>query len=130
MSDKVKTALDNHHKGYNCAQAVACTYCDLVGIDRDTMMRLTSGFGLGMGNMEGTCGAITGACVVIGGVIADRNESRAAMARLLDKFQQRNGATICKQFKGRETGRILRACPDCVADASEFLEEILAEEQE
>ena len=123
MESRIKDAVELK-KSCNCAQAVACTYCDLVGIDRDTMMRLTSGFGLGMGNMEGTCGAITGACVVIGGVIADR------MARLLDKFQQRNGATICKQLKGRETGRILRACPDCVADASEFLEEILAEEQE
>ena len=129
MESRIKDAVELK-KSCNCAQAVACTYCDLVGIDRDTMMRLTSGFGLGMGNMEGTCGAITGACVVIGGVIADRNESRAAMARLLDKFQQRNGATPCQQLKGRETGRILRACPDCVADASEFLEEILAEEQE
>ena len=66
MSKKVEQAMAFHDKGYNCAQAVACTYCDLVGMDEETMFKATEALGLGMGGMEGTCGALTGACVVAG----------------------------------------------------------------
>ena len=37
MADEVRKALENHKKGYNCAQAVACTYCDVVGMDEKTI---------------------------------------------------------------------------------------------
>lgn len=43
------------------------------------------------------------------------------------QFQQRNGATQCKLLKGVGTKVVLRECPDCVADAAEFLEEQLHE---
>ena len=75
---------------HNCAQAVVCTYCDLVGL-----------------------------------ATRDRNLSRARMKQMMAKFQERNGATRCKLLKGAGTGKPLRDCPDCVADASEFLEEVL-----
>ena len=63
--------------------------------------------------------------MIIGLATKDRNESRAQMKQIMTKFQQRNGATQCKLLKGVGTGVILRDCPDCVADASEFLEELL-----
>ena len=49
------------------------------------------------------------------------------MRQMMTKFQQRNGATQCKLLKGVGTGKVLRECPLCVADASEFLEELLEE---
>ena len=49
------------------------------------------------------------------------------MKVLMEKFQERNGATLCRLLKGIDTGKVLRDCPDCVADASEFLEEFLSE---
>ena len=33
MSSRVEKARENHGKGYNCCQAVACAYADLVGVD-------------------------------------------------------------------------------------------------
>lgn len=39
-----------------------------------------------------------------------------------------NGATRCKLLKGVGTGVVLRECPMCVSDASEFLEELLEKE--
>ena len=47
------------------------------------------------------------------------------MKEMMTKFQQRNGATQCKLLKGIGPGIELRECPDCVADAAEFLEELL-----
>ena len=35
MSNRVEKALENHGKGYNCCQAVACAYADLVGVDEN-----------------------------------------------------------------------------------------------
>ncbi len=109
----------------NCAQAVACTYADLMGIDQQTAANITAAFGAGMGNMEGTCGSIVGAGVVIGMLTKDRNEARSKMAQLMEKFKARNGSTQCRCLKGLDGGQALRSCPDCCADSAEFLEEIL-----
>ena len=110
---------------HNCAQAIVCTYCDLVGLHEQTALDIAGSFGTGMGNMEGTCGALVGAGMVLGLATKDRNVSRARMKEIMTKFQQRNGAIRCKELKGVGTGKVLRDCPDCVADASEFLEEYL-----
>ena len=49
------------------------------------------------------------------------------MRQIMTKFQERNGATQCKLLKGIGTKVVHRECPDCVADAAEFLEEQLNE---
>lgn len=112
----------------NCAQAVICTYCDKAGIDEATALNIGNAFAAGMGNMEGTCGALVGAGVVVGLINKDKAKSVKDMRKIISKFAERNGATQCKLLKGAETGEVLRECPDCVADASEFLEEVLEAE--
>ena len=66
MESRVKETIVRHDKGYNCAQAVACTYCDLFGYKEEDVFRMTEGFGLGMGCMAGTCGALSGAVLLAG----------------------------------------------------------------
>lgn len=117
MTDRQQIALTKKHSGCNCAQAVVCAFADKIGIDEQLCRAVASSFGAGMGNMEGTCGALTGAAIVLG------MAQKRGMARIMAKFQQRNGATQCKQLKGVETGCVLRPCDDCVTDAVEFLEE-------
>ena len=77
--------------------------------------------------MEGTCGSLVGAGMALGLVTKDRDLARKRMKKIMEKFRERNGATQCRQLKGVDTGRVLRECPDCVADAAEFLEEFLPE---
>ena len=112
---------------HNCAQAVTSTYCDLVGMDEQTSLDIAGAYGTGMGNMEGTCGALVGAGMIVGLATKDRIKSRARMKEMMEKFQHRNGATQCRLLKGVGTGKVLRDCPDCVADACEFLEEYISE---
>jgi len=112
---------------HNCAQAIVHTYADIAGIDEQSSMNIAGAFGGGMGNMEGTCGAIVGAGIVLGMVNKDRVQAMRQMRQIMTKFQQRNGATQCKLLKGVGTKVVLRECPDCVADAAEFLEEQLAQ---
>lgn len=48
----------------NCCLAVVKAFADTVDVDEATLMRLASGFGSGMGTMEGTCGARVGAIMI------------------------------------------------------------------
>jgi len=130
MESRSKEATELKRSGRcNCAQAVACTYCDLAGIDPAMMARMTAAYGTGLGTTDGTCGAILGAGAVIGAALgANRPAAMAAMRRLMTEFSARNGgATRCRELKGIDTGHVVRNCPDCVADAAEILEQILAE---
>lgn len=132
MESRVELAVEKKHSGMNCAQAVACAYCDIAGMDEATMAMILQGFGSGIGaTMEGNCGAITGACAVIG--LLDKEEGRAVATKdckmVMKNFLERNGAVTCKALKGIETRKVLRECDDCVRDASEFLEKILAEKE-
>ena len=149
---KLIAAEKKRCNSHNCAQAVLHTYADVAGISEDEAMNIAGAFGGGMGNMEGTCGALVGAGLVLGLVSKDkaaseREESKVCfdspereqarlkakvksmkqMRQIMTKFQERNGATQCKLLKGVCTKVVLRECPLCVSDAAEFLEEQLEE---
>jgi len=123
---------------HNCAQAILHTYADIAGISEDEAMNIAGAFGGGMGNMEGTCGALVGAGLVLGLVNKDKVKSMKQMRQIMSMFQERNGATQCKLLKGIGTKVVLRerlrvgerssgTCPLCVSDAAEFLESQLNE---
>lgn len=138
MKTRVEETIMRHDKGFNCAQAVACTYCDLVGVDEETMFKMTEALGLGMGGMEGTCGAVSGACVLAGMKNSSGNleapNSKAASYKLsreiVRRFAEQNGATACKDLKGIETGTVLRPCADCIKDAAAIAEQVLFSDEE
>ncbi len=137
MKTRVEETIKKHDKGYNCAQAVACTYCDLVGVDEETMFKMTEALGLGMGGMTGTCGAVTGACVLAGMKRSSGNlekpDSKAESYRLsreiVRQFEEKNQSVVCKTLKGVETGKVLRPCADCIMDAARIAEQILFSEE-
>ena len=133
METRVEKTIERHNKGYNCAQAVACTYCDLVGMDEETMFKATEALGLGMGGMEGTCGAVTAACVIAGaknstvemGGPGSKGATYKISKDIVRRFKEESGSVICKELKGVETGTPAKACPDCVKDAARILEEVV-----
>lgn len=64
--NRSEKALRFYSEGFNCAQSVIVSFADIMELDEETSLRLASGFGGGMGRMQGTCGAATGAFMVIG----------------------------------------------------------------
>ena len=125
MESRSHIAVEKKNNGYNCAQAVMCTYCDLTPFDENTCRTMGDAFGSGMGNMEGTCGALTGAAMTLSAINHDRPKTVKSMKRIMQKFQERNHATQCRMLKGVDTHKVLRQCHECVADACEFLEQEL-----
>ena len=122
IEKRVEQAVQNKHSGCNCAQAVVMACQDLVKADSDALMQMTSGYGGGMGCMEATCGALIGA-VMIAGLLKEGKGTIPTAKEMLQSFQQKCGATICKDLKGRDTGKVLCECDDCVRNAVRALAE-------
>ena len=66
MKEKAEQARNYSQVGYNCCQAVACSFCKEISVDEETLFKAGEAFGLGMGGMEGTCGAVSGAVMLAG----------------------------------------------------------------
>ena len=64
--DKVSHALSTFDSGFNCSQSVLTAFCNEFGLHDEPAFRIACGFGGGMGRMAKTCGAVTGAFMVIG----------------------------------------------------------------
>ena len=131
--NKKELAIALHDKKYNCAQAVACAFADEVGVPAETLFKACEGFGLGMGCMECTCGAVSGAVMLAGfknsdGAVDDpktKAQTYGLSREIVQAFIQKNGSAVCKELKGIETGKVLRSCPDCIMDAVEIVEDVL-----
>lgn len=126
-------AAEYHVRGFNCAQAVACTLAPAVGLDPETAFTLTEGFGAGMGGMTETCGAISGAVAVMGFAMSDGMENPTTKGQtyklsreIAKRFAEKNTTTICGTLKGIGSDQgPLRSCPGCIDDAVEIACDVL-----
>lgn len=133
MKEKyVQRATQLSGQGYNCAQAVACAFTDILDIDEQTLFKLSEGFGSGMGGLDGTCGAISGAILVIsllnsGGDSSQptKEKTYGKVKEVFDRFVKDIGSSVCKDIKGLETGVVLHPCADCIQDAVRYTYEHL-----
>lgn len=100
--------------GVNCCQAVLRALSDEVELTEEQLINIGSQFGLGMGNMEATCGALIGAGIIAG---LTTNGDRTKARQLNETFKGMCGAITCEDLKGRFTGKVLCPCNDCVKNA-------------
>ncbi len=121
--NKREKAITYKHNGCNCCQAVLMAYEEELEHSEEMLKTLGAPFGAGMGGMEATCGALCGAQMVL----SLKNQQGPVLPKarkLLQAFEQKSGATICHELKGRETGKELCSCDDCVGNAVDALEEM------
>lgn len=128
--NRCEKAVENHKKGCNCAQAVACVFADKLGYSEDEMFRLTEAFGGGMGGTQGVCGAVSAMVFVAGGIksfgldklpATNKRESYDFARELMERFQDKIGTIICGEIKNKQ----LRSCDGCIEDAVKIIEEFL-----
>ena len=140
-------AKEKFLQGYACSQAVALVFCDIMGMDEDTVSKMMLPFGGGLGRLRLTCGAVSGMAAVVGMVFADAENSPenkkkvyAIVQELCAKFQAETGSLICSELLSGmkvpvEVGGVAeartaeyykkRSCADMVALAAQILEEYL-----
>ena len=120
-------------KKYNCCQSVVCAFSDRPEVDGEEMFRAAEGFGGGMGCGRGPCGALVGAVMVAGLMNSDgdtedpktKGRTAALSREIYRRFEEKNGALICREIKGADTGRPLHSCNECVMTGVETAEEVL-----
>ena len=132
--NKREKAMAFHSQGYNCAQSVFLAFCDGLSVSAVDAARLSLPFGGGMGQMRETCGALTGAFMVLGltdaaGIPPTPAEKAACYARIrlfAEMFQAQNGATLCRDLlaKAQTEGRA-KNCHELVGNTAEALEKFL-----
>jgi C_GCAxxG_C_C family probable redox protein len=148
MSTIAERAEDMFRDGFNCAQSVLAFCGGRYGLDRQMALRIGEAFGGGMGRMGLTCGAVTGALMVIGlkyakltkEDTASRQKSVELVLRFRDAFEARNGSISCKELLGcdigtpegfqqaADRGKFRDLCPKLVRDAVEIVEQLLESE--
>jgi len=138
---RVDDALGTFAGGSNCSQAVLGAFGPDVGLDRDACLRVARGFGGGMGRLGETCGAVTGAVMVLGlrqaGTLDPeqaKEESYEQVRAFFERFRAQHGSTVCRDLIGcdlstpaglahaRATGLFTTRCPTFVHSAVEILE--------
>ena len=114
-------------KEMNCCQAVLVAFADEAGRSEEDLLRLGSGFGSGMGTMEGTCGALVGA-IMVSSLLSEKGAAMAASRAIMPRFKELCGATICRDLKSIDTGKVLCSCENCVRNAVRAAGESLAKD--
>lgn len=134
--DRAEKGEEYFRQGYNCAQAVVLAFEDLLGADRETLLKASAPFGGGMGRMREVCGAVSGAMIVLGMLFYDPGkasgrENAVLYAReqaVASAFREKNGSLICRELLSGAGGAGKRPCPLLVADAVRLVEDYLREE--
>ena len=134
IMDRKEIAVEKHKRGYNCCQAVACTFADEVGLDESLLYKMAEGFGAGMGTGMGVCGALIGAGMLAGLVHSDGNcdeagQTKATTVRNSGQMQRifidKARRLYCKDIKRGNNGTAFTSCDDCIRIATEAVQEIL-----
>ena len=108
---------------YNCCQAVLVTFADRLGLTPEQANALGAHFGSGMRHGS-TCGAVTGALMVLGLAGKGADEATALMRRFREKNQVLDCANLLRLAKERGEERKCH-CDRMVYEAVELLEELL-----
>ena len=109
----------------NCAQAVLIAYKDLLNLSEEDLLKLGSGFGVGMGCLEATCGALIGANMILG-LLNDGNKKLMFKSKeLLNDFKNMSHDTICKSLKAIVDGKPVCECNMCVKNACLALDKLI-----
>jgi C_GCAxxG_C_C family probable redox protein len=148
--DKSKQAFEimRVHR-MNCAQAVLTVFCEDLGLTPITALKVAMGFGGGMARTGKTCGAVTGAYMVLGlsQKISPENPYKSIdkTYELVHKFNREfeaiHGSLTCKELLGYDlntphglaearTKKVFTSlCPHFVADSVKILSDILKSDQ-
>lgn len=144
MTGRQEAAVSIHARGGNCAQAVLGAFCGELGLATEDALRVATAFGGGMGRTGSVCGAVSGACMVLGlraGMRRPEEKDKKEAGYLLmqefsRRFRQRFGDTSCPALLGldigtpggmsaaRERNLFETRCNDLIAAAVEILEEM------
>ena len=128
MKDRAELAAGWKRDGLrNCCQSVTAALADQCDLTEEQLRCLSSGFVVGMGHPDATCGSLVGACM-IAGLRCRGDHALRYTKRIAQRFRELSGAVACGDLKGRESGEVLCPCDECVRNAILAYAEVMGEE--
>ncbi|WP_018248440.1 C-GCAxxG-C-C family protein [Orenia marismortui] len=108
MKSRQVKAKDKFSSGFNCAQSVLLAFAEDLDLEEEVALKISSGFGAGMGRMQNTCGAVTGAFMVIGALNGQykaedkraKEETHSLVRKFSEEFKGLNNTINCQELIG------------------------------
>ena len=142
--DRINQAEKKFLEKYACSQAIVTTYCDQFGLDIKNALNISAGFAGGMRSGK-TCGAITGAIMILGLAfsgqhseqLVDRKDVYAVVSEFTQRFKEKYGSTECKDLltvdistaEGKQVANeknlFYTICPKFIRTSAEILESLI-----
>ncbi len=133
MLGEIAASYYTPEKDLNCAETIvyAANEAYQLNLSKETL-HASAGFGGGMA-MEETCGALTGAILVLGIMLVqdrahENDKMKEIVADLFRRYEERKGTSNCKILKEQFREEDPIKCRGIVMDAAEVLEELLSKE--
>ena len=104
--ERIERAETLFMSGFNCSQSVVAAFADLYGFTESQALRLSAGFGGGIGRMRLTCGAVCGMTALAGmhcGTLAGsdrdgKSECYRVVQELSERFRKEHGSIVCAEL--------------------------------
>ncbi|HPU76725.1 MAG TPA: C-GCAxxG-C-C family protein [Thermosynergistes sp.] len=158
LTNKVQELAYQYERQYGgCTQCVVGAYKTALRTISDDVFKAATGLAGGIGLTGSACGALTGGAIVISTFIGrdfdnfadpsgERRKTFKLVAKLVDRFKEEYGSTICRDIQTKLMGRpfnlrdkedykeFLAAgghedkCPSVCANTVKWIAEILADE--
>lgn len=138
-------ALSLFADGYSCSQSVLKTFAPQFNLDPEVAARLGAPFGGGTARRGETCGAVSGAFMVLGlrfghtsgSDDASKERTYGGVNDFISLFEERNGSIKCNELldcdistpnglqSAREAQLFQTQCPKFVHDAVEIIKQLV-----
>jgi C_GCAxxG_C_C family probable redox protein len=139
-------AMANFKNGYNCSQSIVLAFADQTDVDEETLLKMASSFGGGMGRLREVCGSVSGMFMITGllygydgpetGTV--KADHYARIQELAHRFEEKHGSIVCRELLGlnvrhdapvpearTEAYYKKRPCAEIIGDAAEILEQFI-----
>lgn len=103
---RMRRAEELFMQGFNCSQAVVAAFADIYGYTEEQALKMSAGFGAGIGRMRMSCGAFNGMALLAGldcgsttpGDREGKSYNYKVVQELAARFKEEHGSLICSEL--------------------------------
>ena len=104
--ERMRRAEELFMQGFNCSQSVAAAFADVYGYTEEQMLRVSAGFGAGIGRLRLSCGAFNAMALLAGldcgsvtpGDREGKSYNYKVVQQLAERFREEHGSLICSEL--------------------------------
>jgi len=144
MTQRQEKAINVFRSDFNCSQSVLSVFSEDLKIDNNLALSISCGFGGGMGRLQETCGAVTGAFMAISlfasSKYSDNKDRKAKSYEMIQNFNKKfveiHKTANCKALlncdlstkEGQEYAKSHKVyeniCENCILSSVQILDEL------